>query len=133
MKENKIWGETKLIWIGNNTEIHRIIIKKGGYCSKHTHRNKFNLFYVERGKLLIETWKNIDFINKKSLQEEAMIEKTILHVGENTIIKPNQYHRFTAFEPTEALEVYWVNLEEDDIIREDCGGVIKALPIIKKS
>jgi len=114
MKENKIWGETRLIWSGNNTETHQIKIKKGGYCSKHKHLYKYNLFYIDRGKLLIETWK-----------ENGIVDETLLIPGESTIVGPGQYHRFKALEQTNALEVYWVDLKEGDIIREDCGGLLK--------
>ena len=57
-KQGKIWGETSPIFNKNNVEIHRIEIKKGGYCSKHKHEHKFNAFFVEKGKLQISVWKN---------------------------------------------------------------------------
>jgi mannose-6-phosphate isomerase-like protein (cupin superfamily) len=127
VKENKIWGETKMVWSGNNTEIHQITIKKGGYCSKHKHINKYNLFFIIQGKLMVETWKEIDVIDKNKWSENNMIEKTILLSGESTIVSPRQYHRFTALIPTRAIEVYWTYLEKDDIIREDCGGILKSM------
>lgn len=113
MKENKIWGDTALIWTGNNTELHRIKANKGGYCSKHCHKSKWNLFYVESGELAIEVW-----------NDNGVIDKTVLHAGETTAVAPGVYHRFTAVQDTEALEVYWVHLKSDDIVREDVGGVL---------
>ena len=111
MKENKIWGETSLIWTGNNAELHRIKAEKGGYCSKHYHKSKWNLFFVEKGELLIEIWSKND-----------VIDTTVLKAGEMTAVAPEVYHRFTATEDTEALEVYWVHLKSDDIVRETVGG-----------
>jgi mannose-6-phosphate isomerase-like protein (cupin superfamily) len=113
MKENKIWGETTLVWSGNNTETHRINIANGGYCSKHKHDFKYNFFYVEYGVLEIEVWKDV-----------GVVDKTVLLAGESTTVAPGQYHRFTATEETSALEVYWVELKAPDIIREDHGGVL---------
>lgn len=112
MKQNKIWGVTSLVWTGNNTEVHRIESIKGGYCSKHKHEHKYNLFYVENGELLVEIWK-----------ENDVIDKTFLHGGETTVVPPGVYHRFTSTENTNALEVYWIDLDKNDIIREDQGGI----------
>ncbi len=113
MKESKIWGTTTLVWSGNNTETHKIDIIRGGYCSKHKHDYKYNLFYVEYGSLRVEIWK-----------DDGIIDVTELHDGETTTVSPGQYHRFTALENTSALEVYWVELQNNDIIREDRGGVL---------
>ena len=112
MKENKVWGETYNVWTGNNTEVHKLSAIKGGYCSKHKHEHKYNLFCVESGELLIEIWK-----------DNNIIDKTILRDGESTIVNPGQYHRFTVLKDTQALEIYWIELNKDDIIREDQGGI----------
>lgn len=111
MKENKIWGETVTVWKGNNTEVHRIIANAGGYCSKHKHEHKSNMFFIESGEFVIETWK-----------ENDLIDKTTITTGESTIVPPGEYHRFTAIKDTVALEIYWVELKDIDIIRETQGG-----------
>ncbi len=113
MIESKIWGDTSLIWAGNNVEMHKINIQAGGYCSKHKHEFKYNSFYVEYGELQIETWK-----------DDSIVDCTVVHAGESTTVSPGQYHRFTAREQTEAIEIYWVELQSPDIIREDHGGVL---------
>ena len=54
-----------------------------------------------------------------------LIEETIVSTGESTTTKPGTYHRFEALEDTICYEIYWVELNHDDIEREDVGGVIK--------
>jgi hypothetical protein len=38
-------------------------------------------------------------------------------------VPPGDFHRFEALEDTQALEIYWVDLKENDIVREDHGGL----------
>ena len=54
----KVWGKTANIFSNPNFEVHRIEVNKGGYCSKHKHKYKFNAFYVESGELDIIIYKN---------------------------------------------------------------------------
>ena len=110
--QGKIWGNTRPLFFKNNVEIHRIETSKGGYCSKHCHEYKHNLFYVERGKLLITAWKN----------DYDLVDKTVISTGEATSVPPKEYHTFEALEDTVAYEIYWVELSEKDIKRENCGG-----------
>jgi mannose-6-phosphate isomerase-like protein (cupin superfamily) len=112
-KEGKIWGENILIFQNDNIQINQIYIKKGGRCSKHLHKNKNNLFFVQSGKLHIEKW-----------CENGMVDNTILTKQQQTIIPNMVYHRFTALEDTEALEIYFMNIEENDILRADMGSII---------
>lgn len=111
MIETKVWGSTELLWEGNNVELHKIIINRGGYCSKHVHQFKHNLFYVEDGVLEIERW------------DDNMCNVTRLHSGESTVARPGEYHRFEALENTIAFELYYVSIEKPDILREIVGGM----------
>lgn len=111
MKQGKVWGETEEIFNRNNVSINRIEAKKEHCCSKHYHQNKYNIFYVESGKLLIEDWQ----------KDYDLVDKTILKAGESCEIPPGHYHRFTALEDTIAFEIYYVLLDSRDIHREDCG------------
>jgi quercetin dioxygenase-like cupin family protein len=113
MKSGKIWGETRDLFCKNNVEIHRIEVKKGGYCSKHKHDNKYNAFFIEKGKLKIKVWKN----------DYDLIDETILSNQEMSVVKPKEYHIFEALEDTIAYEIYWVELSQNDIIRDTCRGV----------
>jgi quercetin dioxygenase-like cupin family protein len=111
-KQGKVWGYKQLLFLKNNVEIQRIEANKGGYCSKHKHDFKFNAFYIEKGKLKIKIWKN----------DYSLVDETIISSGELTIVKPKEYHVFEASEDTIAYEIYWTELSENDIIRENCGG-----------
>ena len=113
MKQGKIWGETELIFKNCNFEIHRIKIKKGGYCSKHLHQHKYNMFFVEKGELEI-------YIEKNDYQ---LIDEVTLKDGEKTNVKPNEYHFFMAKEDTTAYEIYYTEQITDDIIRKNHGGI----------
>jgi quercetin dioxygenase-like cupin family protein len=113
MKFNKIWGKTMPIFNLNNVEVHRIEIEKGGYCSKHTHQFKSNMFYIESGILEVRQWQT----------DSNIIDKTILCSGDQTIVPPSVSHQFFALEDTIAYEIYSVSLDTNDIIRETFGGV----------
>jgi mannose-6-phosphate isomerase-like protein (cupin superfamily) len=112
--QGKVWGSTSNLFAKNNVSIHRIHIKPGGYCSKHKHNHKYNMFYVEEGKLNIEVWKN----------DYDLIDITTLQSGEHTVVKPQEFHRFHNTSPDEAIvyEIYWTELLESDIERETVGG-----------
>jgi len=112
MKENKIWGETEELWSYATGEVHRISAIAGGYSSIHKHESKYNYFYVESGELIIERWKN-----------KNIIDKTTLKKGESTVVPPGEFHRFTAKTKTDAIEIYWVELNKKDITRRNQGGV----------
>ncbi len=111
-KQGKVWGTTQPLFNKNNVEIHRIETDKGGYCSKHKHQYKYNCFYVEKGKLKITAWKN----------DYNLVDITILSTGEATTVPPGEYHVFEALEDSVCYEIYWVEISESDIIREDHGG-----------
>ena len=113
MKSAKVWGTTTEIFCGQSVELHRILVDKGGFCSKHHHNYKHNLFHVESGCLKIETWR-----------ENGIVENTILGPGETTTIPPKLQHRFIALEDTEAVEFYWLELDKNDIVRETQGGIL---------
>lgn len=111
-KIGKVWGLTSSIFNKNNVEIHRLEIQKGGYSSKHKHAHKYNLFYVESGELEISIWKN----------DYDLKDVTILHSNDSCIISPNEFHMFKANEDTICYEIYWVEISEGDIVRDNCGG-----------
>ncbi len=114
MKEGKIWGSTQIFSQTATTSTHHISVKKGGYCSKHKHEHKYNLFYVVDGELEITIWRDGD-----------MKDITILRAGQVTGVSPGFYHQFKALKETEAIEVYQVILTDPDIQRENVGGIEK--------
>ena len=112
-KAGKIWGETRTIFSNGALELHRIEVRKGGTCSKHMHRFKWNGFFVESGKLKIKVWKN----------DYSLVDETILEAGEATSVTPLEYHQFEALEDTVAFEWYWARFDPDDIQRENHGSI----------
>lgn len=110
--QGKVWGSTENIFQKNNISIHRIEVKKGGYCSIHRHKYKNNAFFVESGKLKIYIWKN----------DYELLDTTIVSKLQMTSVSPNEYHKFEALEDTVAYEIYWSECQDDDIERKDVGG-----------
>ncbi len=113
MIAGKVWGTTELIEQNGVLEFHRIMIEKGGVCSKHKHLYKWNGFMVESGALLIRVWQN----------DYDLVDETILNPGEYTKVKPGLYHQFEAIERTVAYELYWAEFKTHDIIRETVGSM----------
>lgn len=115
MLQGKIWGQTQSIFDKNNVEIHRIKASKGGYCSEHVHSFKFNLFFVESGKLKVTIFRGDDELHPT--------DSTILTPGMSSLVKPGEKHMFEALEDSVAYEIYWVELNSDDITRYERGGI----------
>jgi quercetin dioxygenase-like cupin family protein len=110
-KEGKVWGTTQTLINSPVVEVHRIIINKDGYCSQHTHQSKINAFYVISGELEVQRWKDY-----------GLCDVTTLKAGELSVVPAGEAHRFKAIYRTEALEIYWSELNHDDIQRSSVGG-----------
>ena len=95
-------------------EIHQIEFKKGKRCSKHNHQTKSNFFFVLSGCLMIRVWQ----------KDYDLVDETTLEAGEFTTVKPGLDHEFVGLEDGHALEVYWAELNHNDIVRTDHGGDI---------
>lgn len=118
----KVWGTTQCIIKTDNFEVHRISVVKNGYCSMHKHVHKHNMFFIESGKIQVETEKN----------DYALTDKTVIMEGQWTTVKAGEFHRFRALEETIAFEIYWVEgINPMDIVRRDHGGVETGL--VRKS
>jgi len=109
-KYTKIWGTTQPVFFGNNVEMHRIEVDSGGYCSKHIHNSKFNMFYVECGELRIDQ------------SVGCFVDSTVLCQGDSMTVSPRVAHKFIALRDTIAYEIYWSILDKEDIVRETQGG-----------
>jgi len=113
-EQGKCWGETRTLFLQNNVEVHRIETHTAGaVCSKHKHEHKHNYFYCESGVLKIRVWQ----------QDYDLIDETILTPGEYTTVPPGVYHQFEVVVPGVAYEIYYVELDPRDIIRETVGKV----------
>jgi mannose-6-phosphate isomerase-like protein (cupin superfamily) len=111
MKAGKIWGKTEALFNQNNVELHRIEVERGGYCSKHKHEHKWNMFFVESGELEVIVWTG-----------GGVHDSTLLIQGDNTAVPPGVFHQFRAITDVVAYEIYWTDLSADDIVRETVGG-----------
>ena len=111
VKYGKVWGYTTEIKKTESFSLHRLSIKAGGVCSKHKHDFKINGFFIEKGKLLIRTWKD----------GQGLIDETTLTDLQYTEIAPPEYHQFEALEDTICYEFYFNYPIFEDIIRETQG------------
>ena len=112
-KAGKVWGVTSLIEANSALEFHRIQMNKGGVCSKHLHSFKWNGFYVESGTMLVRVWQ----------KDYDLVDETILYEGDYTKVKPGLYHQFKCLESGVAYELYWAELNTNDIKRETVGYI----------
>jgi mannose-6-phosphate isomerase-like protein (cupin superfamily) len=115
MLSGKVWGKTELLEANGVLEFHRVEIKKGGTCSKHRHRYKWNGFFVESGRLRIRVWKN----------DYDLVDETVLLPGQWTKIPPGEFHQFEAENDVVAFELYWAEFDHNDIERESVGYLHK--------
>jgi mannose-6-phosphate isomerase-like protein (cupin superfamily) len=51
------------------------------------------------------------------------VDSTWLNAGDLSIVPAGEYHQFMAHQETEALEIYWTELNHNDIMRENVGGI----------
>lgn len=115
MRYSKVWGTTEKIFSNGSVEVHRISVNKGGYCSTHIHRFKYNQFYIENGELTIKVLQN----------DSGLLDSTTLTSGQSTTIDPGKKHMFFAEQDTVGYEIYWVELMENDIFRDNSGGTVE--------
>jgi quercetin dioxygenase-like cupin family protein len=106
-KSAKVWGITSEIFSNDSSSIHRIEIVKDQFCSKHLHEYKYNMFFVENGKILVHKWEN----NTKNT--------IVLNPKDSTVIEPNIYHQFEALEDSVVYEIYYNKLNNNDIVRDN--------------
>ena len=112
MKAGKIWGNTELIHANGVLEFHRIEYKEGMQCSEHLHEFKWNGFYVESGEMLIRCWQN----------DYDLVDETLLKAGDFTQVKPGVMHQFVGVKSGVAFELYWAEINHNDIKRRSVGG-----------
>ena len=110
----KIWGSTSKIFDKNNVQVERMILNSNSFCSKHKHNHKFNMFFVEKGKIKVSVW-------KKSYN---LVDVTVLESNQCTIVPPGEFHQFEVLEENSIVfEFYWTETNDNDIERETVGGI----------
>ncbi len=116
MKEKKVWGWTECILNAGTVQVHRITGVKGGYCSRHYHDFKHNLFLLLSGRMRVETW------------ADGEAHMTELLPGDACSVAPPVLHRFRVMEDSVAVEVYFSergDVNPEDITRIDQGGLVQ--------
>ena len=112
MMQGKLWGKTMRVYTGANCEVHFLHINKGGYCSEHIHKSKWNRFCLIKGELKI------------TLFRDSGPESIILRPGHISDVPPGVKHKFEGLEECKCLEIYWTdNLDPNDIERFSVGGM----------
>lgn len=105
-KEKKQWGEEH--WIVNKEYCgKKLILKKNHRCSLHSHKEKDEVFYIQKGRVLLELGK----------------ESRTLTPGDFVHIPSDTPHRFTGFEDSEIFEFSTTHNEEDSFRTEYSGHV----------
>lgn len=102
----KKWGKTCKLFSNDSSEFYIAWIDKNGESSKHFHSNKHNYFYVISGKLKVLEWKS-DKIFENSLGP-----------GDSLTIEPKIWHQFICTENCILIEIYWIKINNEDIIRD---------------
>jgi mannose-6-phosphate isomerase-like protein (cupin superfamily) len=114
MRQGKAWGWNRPIISNSFIILNDIYVKPGGYCSKHVHNFRNNIFFVLKGTLEISIWKN----------DYELVDKTKLKKFQTTVVKPKEYHQFFSDTGCRALELYYLDgIKKNDIIRESVGGI----------
>ena len=110
----KGWGEE--LWIVNSPLYcgKRFVVHKYRRCSLHYHKLKYETFFLESGKLLIElTAAGADGTPHGPLHE------LILTPGKSIRLSPFTLHRFTGLEDSVVFEFSTQHFEEDSYRLED--------------
>jgi len=109
----KFWGTNRCIYSENNFEVHHAQIVEGGFSSKHHHVHKVNNFYIVSGTLKV-------ILFDKDGKE---VHTVVLGTNTNFSVPAGVEHKFEAVTDVDLIEIYWANLNPDDIVRADLGGV----------
>lgn len=112
--EGKSWGQTRVIYRDQVSEVCHASIVAGGYSSRHHHRHKDNTFYVLRGVLVVTSYVN---------REGDVLQAQTLTAGESCTVERGVWHAFEATTAVELIETYSIGLHQHDIERADLGGI----------
>ena len=109
----KVWGEEH--WIVNKEYCgKKLVLKKGFRCSMHWHKIKDEVFFVTKGRVLME-------VNGTT---------TVMEPGDKQHIAPEDKHRFSGLEDSEIIEFSTTHMEEDSY-RDVPSGQINELEFKK--
>ncbi|NDD55502.1 cupin domain-containing protein [bacterium] len=106
---DKVWGHEE--WIVNNAKYcgKKMVFKACFQCSMHHHKIKEETFYVQQGRLVLETETN------------GAYDIRLMTPGDIAHIKPLTWHRLTALDNAEVFEFSTFHMEEDSYRRTESG------------
>lgn len=116
--ENKIWGTATHVFSNPHCAVSILQTVRGGFCSRHYHKQRINRFIVESGCIEVVEYNPTG---------ELEANRTKLGPGEVWDVDAGVIHRFEVIEPGLVIEVYYPAKPGDvvshhDIERLDIGG-----------
>ena len=115
--EEKVWGKVQHVFASEDAALSCLEVKKGFRCSKHHHEDRYNMFAVQSGCIVVEKW---------GVFEGNSYNTIILRPGDSCTVPPDVLHRFSVLTSGKLIELYWPRpqaaVRRDDIVREDVGG-----------
>lgn len=113
----KTWGLSRNLYEDEQVELVHIIVRRGGYSSRHKHQYKHNAFFVVRGRLLLCCYGS------------GGVRRHILssHDGPYSVPAGTE-HRFVAMDSNTIAYEFYIAIPGDpidpsDIVRCDRGGI----------
>jgi len=105
----KSWGEKVELFRNDLCEVSVLYLQPGQRCSWHSHKAKWNQFFVIDGQIEIRTEEGSALVTK--------------HQSFTT--NPGQWHEFrTPNGPAVVQEIMYVKYDPEDIDRANVGGPI---------
>ena len=101
---SKIWGHEKII-VNKDYCGKKLVLKRGFRFSLHYHKKKDEVFYLIRGKILMEVGER----------------KWIMKPEDSVHIEPNTLHRFTGLTDAQIIE-FSSHHDDSDSYREESSG-----------
>ncbi len=105
----KAWGREE--WIVNNAKYcgKKMVFNACYQCSMHHHKIKEETFYIQTGRIVLET------------EIDGLYGMRLMVPGDVAHIKPLVWHRMTALEHAEVFEFSTFHMEEDSYRRTESG------------
>ena len=95
----KPWGSWKLLFIDDVYELRLLHLKAGGFCSRHYHETKCNVFHVVSGSIRVKTY------GASEPGEDGLLLVRILTRGSGPYhIPAGTQHRFEVIQDAIAYE-----------------------------
>jgi mannose-6-phosphate isomerase-like protein (cupin superfamily) len=106
-RSHKSWGEKWNLFQNDLCEVSILYLQPNQRCSWHTHKAKFNQFFVIEGVLYVKTESGV----------------AIVETNQIFTTRPGEMHEFqTGSEPATIQEIMYVKYDAEDIQRETIGG-----------